>query len=416
MESKSTGKMSVHWRLRDWLISRQRYWGTPIPFINCEDCKVVPVPENQLPVALPKNIKITGECGSPLDHCPEFVNVDCPKCGKPARRETDTMATFFDSSWYYLRYCSAKDSTQAFDKKEAEYWMPVDQYIGGIEHAILHLLYSRFFTKFLKDIGLVNIDEPFVHLLTQGMVLKDGEVMSKSRGNTVDPDEVIAKYGADALRLCTLFAAPPEDQLEWNDGAVDGAWKFLNRIWNAVEHRCSILDGAIEEKNFDDADKDMERLRHATIKKVTADISTHKFNTAISSLMVLMNKVDKYKVVEGNEDKQRLLNKVMQTIILLIAPLTPHLSEELWQMLGGQEGVVQAGWPKYNEEALKQDAVNIIVQVNGKLRSKFDIAADSTEEQVKALVLADKKIQNFIQDKTIRRFIYIPGKLANVVV
>ena len=416
MESKSTGKMSVHWRLRDWLISRQRYWGTPIPFIYCDDCNVVPVPENQLPVALPKNIKITGEGGSPLDHCPEFVNVDCPKCGKPARRETDTMATFFDSSWYYLRYCSAKDSTQVFDKKEAEYWMPVDQYIGGIEHAILHLLYSRFFTKFLKDIGLVDIDEPFVHLLTQGMVLKDGEVMSKSRGNTVDPDEVIAKYGADALRLCILFAAPPEDQLEWNDGAVDGAWKFLNRIWNAVEHRCHILDGDREEKNLDDADKDMERCRHATIKKVTEDISAHKFNTAISSLMVLMNKVDKYKVVEGNENKQRLLNKVMQTIILLIAPLTPHFSEELWQMLGGQEGVVQAGWPKYNEEALKQDTVNIIVQVNGKLRNKFDITADSTEEQVKALVLADSKIQNFIQDKTIRRFIYIPGKLVNVVV
>ncbi len=417
MESESTGKMSVHWRLRDWLISRQRYWGTPIPFIYCEGCGVVPVAEDQLPVALPKNIKITGKGGSPLDYCPEFVNVHCPKCGKKSQRETDTMATFFDSSWYYLRYCSAKDEAQAFDKKEADYWMPVDQYIGGIEHAILHLLYSRFFTKFLKDIGLVDFDEPFIRLLTQGMVLKDGEVMSKSKGNTVDPDEITSRYGADALRLCILFAAPPEDRLEWNDGAVDGAWKFLNRVWNVVEYRCCPTEGDIDKNKFDEADKELEWHRHATIKKVTLDIATHKFNTAISSLMVLMNKIDKYKVEEGNEVKQMLLNKVTQTVILLLAPLTPHISEELWQMMGfGEEGILQAGWPQYDEAALKQDMVNIVVQINGKLRGKFDVATESTEEQIKELVLADSKIQNFIQEKFVRRFIYIPGKLVNIVV
>ncbi|VAX35182.1 Leucyl-tRNA synthetase [hydrothermal vent metagenome] len=417
MEAEGSGKMTTHWRLRDWLISRQRYWGTPIPFIYCEDCGTVPVPEDQLPVKLPKNIKITGEGGSPLGHCKDFVNVDCPKCYKPARRETDTMATFFDSSWYYLRYCSAKDEGQVFDKKEAEYWMPVDQYIGGIEHAILHLLYSRFFTKFLKDVGLVNIDEPFTRLLTQGMVLKDGEVMSKSRGNTVDPDAVIAKYGADALRLCTLFAAPPEDQLEWNDNAVDGAWKFLNRIWNVVELRCSHVEDLVNREDMDKQDKDFIRQQHGAIKKVTEDMEAHKFNTAISSLMILMNAVDKYKFDSSDVKKQALLNHVMQSIIQLMAPLTPHISEELWQMMGcGEQGVIKAGWPKHDEAALKQDSIQIIAQVNGKVRGRFEIPVQSSEEQVKEIVLADDKIKSFMQDKPVRRFIYVPGKLANIVV
>jgi len=417
MEQEQTGKMTVHWRLRDWLISRQRYWGTPIPFIYCEACGVVPVPEDQLPVELPKNIKITGEGGSPLSHCAEFVNVACPQCGADARRETDTMATFFDSSWYYLRYCSAKDDTQVFDKDEADYWMPVDQYIGGIEHAILHLLYSRFFTKFLKDIGLVQFEEPFTRLLTQGMVLKDGEVMSKSKGNTVDPDAVIAKYGADALRLCILFAAPPEDQLEWNDSAVDGAWKFLNRLWNVMEHRYHNLEDKVTVEAMDEQDKELERNRHAAIKKVSQDLEEHKFNTAISSLMILMNSVDKYKFEEGNVVKQALLNRVTQTIVLLMAPLTPHICEELWQTVGhGEESLARVSWPTYDEAALKQDQIQMIVQVNGKLRGKFEVASESTEDQIKELVLADAKIQSFIQNKAIRRFIYIPGKLANIVI
>ncbi|MCK4882518.1 MAG: leucine--tRNA ligase, partial [Candidatus Omnitrophica bacterium] len=365
MEQEGTGEMIVHWRLRDWLISRQRYWGTPIPFIYCDACGTVPVPEDQLPVKLPENIKITGEGGSPLDHCAEFIHVACPKCGAQARRETDTMATFFDSSWYYLRYCSPKDGGNVFDKSQAAYWMTVDQYIGGIEHAILHLLYSRFFTKFFKDLGLVDFDEPFHRLLTQGMVLKDGEVMSKSKGNTVDPDSIIAKYGADSLRLCILFAAPPEDQLEWSNGAVEGAWKFLNRIWNLVEKRYkAVAEGS--DAPLGGQDKDLERDRNATIKKVTQDIAEgYKFNTAISSMMVLMNKVDKYKIEEGNDQAQGVLNRTIESIVLLLSPFAPHMCEELWQKMGGREAsVVEVPWPQYSEEALKQDTVQIIAQVN----------------------------------------------------
>ncbi len=417
MEQEGTGEMTVHWRLRDWLISRQRYWGTPIPFIYCDACGTVPVPEGQLPVELPENIKITGEGGSPLDHCAEFIHVACPKCGAQARRETDTMATFFDSSWYYLRYCSPKDGGNVFDKAEAAYWMTVDQYIGGIEHAILHLLYSRFFTKFFKDLGLVDFDEPFHRLLTQGMVLKDGEVMSKSKGNTVDPDSIIAKYGADSLRLCILFAAPPEDQLEWSNGAVEGAWKFLNRIWNLVEKRYkAVAQGS--DAPLGGQDKDLERDRNATIKKVTEDIAEgYKFNTAISSMMILMNKVDKYKVEEGSDQAQGVLNRTVGSIVLLLSPFAPHICEELWQKMGGQEAsVVEVPWPQYSEEALKQDTVQIIAQVNGKLRGKFDIGVESSEEEVKELVLADKKIQEFVQNKPVKKFIYVPRRLVNLVV
>ncbi len=418
MEQEGAGKMTVHWRLRDWLISRQRYWGTPIPVIYCEACGVVPVPEDQLPVELPQDIKITGEGGSPLAQCPEFVNVQCPKCQADARRETDTMATFFDSSWYYLRYCSAKNDKEVFDKKEAAYWMPVDQYIGGIEHAILHLLYSRFFTKFFKDLGLVDFDEPFVRLLTQGMVLKDGEVMSKSRGNTVDPDSIIARYGADSLRLCILFAAPPEDQLEWNDNAVDGSWKFLSRIWNLVHNRyVDGVDDNITKDQMDQADADLERERNVTIKKVTEDIEKYKFNTAISSMMILMNSVDKYKFAEGSAIKQGILNRVIKTLVILLSPFTPHMSEELWQKFGNKEkSIIASPWPICDEGALKQETVQIIAQVNGKLRAKFQVAASITEAEVKELVLADAKIQSFVDGKPLRRFIFIPGKLANIVI
>jgi len=292
MEDEKTGKKVVHWRLRDWLISRQRYWGTPIPVIYCDTCGVVPVPEKDLPIELPEDIKITGEGGSPLAKSKKFVDAKCPKCGKVARRETDTMATFFDSSWYYLRYISAHNDKEIFNTKDAAYWMPVDQYIGGIEHAILHLLYSRFFTKFFSDLGLIKFEEPFTRLLTQGMVLKDGEVMSKSKSNTVDPDAVIGKYGADSLRLFILFAAPPEDQLEWNDNAIEGSWKFLSRVWNLAEtkYQKDVKDDAASE-----SDKDLERDRNVAIKKFTEDIEKgFKFNTAISSIMVLLNSVDKH--------------------------------------------------------------------------------------------------------------------------
>lgn len=411
------GETTVHWRLRDWLISRQRYWGTPIPMINCKECGLVPVPEDQLPVELPRNIKITGEGGSPLAKSAEFMNTKCPKCGGQALRESDTMATFIDSSWYFLRFCSAHNDKEIFDKKEAAYWMPVDQYIGGIEHAILHLLYSRFFTKFLKDLGLINFDEPFLRLLTQGMVLKDGEVMSKSRGNTVDPDEIIERYGADSLRLCILFAAPPEDQMEWSNGAVDGSWKFLNRIWLTVEQRFVNAADDVDLADFDAQDRELERERNVAIKKVTEDITEgYKFNTAISSVMILMNAVEKYKFTGGNAVKQALLNRAICTVVVLLAPFTPHICEELWEKLGGKESIMQASWPSYDPNRLEQDSIELVVQINGKLRGRFQVARQISEEDVKKLVFADAKIQEAIEGKPIKRFIYIPGKLANLVV
>jgi leucyl-tRNA synthetase len=417
MEKEKMGKMTTHWRLRDWLISRQRYWGTPIPFIYCDVCGLVPVPEKDLPVVLPVNIEITGSGGSPLNYCPEFVITPCPQCGAKARRETDTMATFFDSSWYFLRYCSARNNQEIFDQKETAYWMPVDQYVGGIEHAILHLLYSRFFTKFLKDLGLISFDEPFTRLLTQGMVLKGGEVMSKSKGNTVDPDLIIEKYGADALRLFILFAAPPEDQLEWNDNAIDGSWRFLNRVWLLAENRYQPLDDQISNADLDVDDKDMERERHAAIKKVTEDISLYKFNTAVSSLMILMNRIDKYQVDEKSKIKQKILNRSIKTMVLLLSPFAAHMAEEIWQKISGKvESIVHVSWPMFDESAMKRDSIHIVVQVNGKIRGQFDVPVDITEEELKAIILADQKVQEHVAGKAVKRFIYVPGKLASIVV
>ncbi|MDP2653689.1 MAG: leucine--tRNA ligase [Candidatus Omnitrophota bacterium] len=418
MEQKHMGRVTVHWRLRDWLISRQRYWGTPIPMIYCEKCGIVPVPENQLPVVLPENVKITGEGGSPLAKSAEFVNTTCPKCNATARRETDTMATFFDSSWYFLRYASARNDKEIFDKKEAAYWMPVDQYIGGIEHAILHLLYSRFFTKFLRDLGLVAADEPFTRLLTQGMVLKDGEVMSKSRGNTVDPDAVISRYGADTLRLFILFAAPPEDQLEWNDNAMDGAWRFLNRIWNVIEDKCKPAPDSVAEDRMDDADRALERERNAAIKKTTEDIAGFKFNTAISQLMILMNAVEKYlPVMADSPVRQALLNRTMKTVVLLLSPMTPHICEELWQRMGGtEESIVRVKWPEFDESAMKKASVQVVVQINGKLRGKFTVPPDLPEAALRETVLADAKIQEYLQGKDIKKFIVVPNKLVSIVI
>ncbi|OGX23655.1 MAG: leucine--tRNA ligase [Omnitrophica WOR_2 bacterium RIFCSPHIGHO2_02_FULL_48_11] len=417
------GKVTVHWRLRDWLISRQRYWGTPIPIVYCiEKCRrdgknfMWPVSEEDLPVKLPKNLQITGQGGSPLTKSAEFIHAKCPKCGGAAIREFDTMATFFDSSWYFLRFCSPRDDKQVFDKKEAAYWMPVDQYIGGIEHAILHLLYSRFFTKFLKDLGLVNFAEPFTRLLTQGMVLKDGEVMSKSRGNTVDPDEVIAKFGADTLRLFILFAAPPEDQLEWNDSAMEGSWKFLNRVWNTVENRYQPAERA-DSAVLDRADKDLERERHSAVKKFTENMQKgFKFNTAISAAMILLNAVDQYKADGHSKVKQYYLNEAIKTLVLLLAPMTPHICEELWQMMGQKESIARVSWPSYNEAALEQDTAAIVVQINGKVRGKFDVPAAISEAELKKIILADAKIQQYIGGKAVQKYIIIPKKLVNIVI
>ena len=394
MEKTGIGKTETHWRLRDWLISRQRYWGTPIPIIYCAKCGIVPVPYEDLPVELPKDAPFTGKGGSPLSKVSEFVETTCPKCKSRGRRETDTMATFFDSSWYFLRFCSPKFDKEPFDRQETKYWMPVDQYIGGIEHAILHLLYSRFFTKFFKDLGMVDFAEPFNRLLTQGMVLKDGEVMSKSRGNTVDPDSIIKKYGADTLRLFILFAAPPQTELEWDDRGIEGAFRFLNRVWRIQDNLKEKADGALL------------RMVHRTIKKVTQDIEDFKFNTAIASLMELTNSI-----YQMGADKE-----VFSNLVIMLSPVVPHFSEELWQFLGNKESILKAQWPKYDSRFLIEENITIVIQVNGKLRLKLDVPSDIGEDKLKELVLSDEKLKPWLQGKPVKNFILVPQKLINIVV
>ena len=435
MELKGFGKVSIHWRLRDWLISRQRYWGTPIPMIYCDTCGVVPVAYHQLPVELPKDVQITGEGGSPLAKDRAFVECSCPRCGKQARRETDTMATFFDSSWYFLRFCSAHNNEEIFAKKDVQYWMPVDQYIGGIEHAILHLLYARFFTKFFKDLGLIDVDEPFIRLLTQGMVLKDGEVMSKSRGNTVDPDEVLSKYGADTLRLFILFAAPPEDQLEWNDSGLEGLWKFLNRIYQMVEKRyvttgssLSVIakndpqtsgTGATKQSQQDEVDATLERERNNAIKRVTQSFEEgYKFNTAISHMMVLANAIDKYPYAQSDDPSRRcLLNQSIETLVLLLAPFAPHVAEEMWQMMGKSESTIaRVAWPVFDENALKTSTIVIAVQVNGRVRAQIQITSGISQEELRKICLNDPGVAKYAQEAAIKKFIVVPNKLVSIVV
>jgi leucyl-tRNA synthetase len=393
MQTLGIGSIKTHWRLRDWLISRQRYWGTPIPIIYCVTCGTIPVPYADLPVELPKNAPFTGEGGNPLNKVKEFVEVICPKCAKPARRETDTMATFFDSSWYFLRFCSPKSEDAPFDKQEAKYWMPVDQYIGGIEHAILHLLYSRFFTKFFKDSGMIDFQEPFARLLTQGMVLKDGEVMSKSRGNIVDPDSIIAGFGADSLRLFILFAAPPETELEWDDRGIEGASKFLNRVWR------------IQENLKDAAEPELIKALHKCIKKVSQDYQEFKFNTAIASLMELTNAI-----YQSGADRE-----VFEKLVLMLSPIAPHFCEELWLACGHKESIFHATWPEYDPQKIIEVNVTIVVQVNGKVRCKIEVPLDTPEDKIKQLVLIDEKLLPWIQDKPIKKFILVPNKLLNIV-
>ncbi|MDD5477401.1 MAG: leucine--tRNA ligase [Candidatus Omnitrophica bacterium] len=394
MEAKGIGKIQTHWRLRDWLISRQRYWGTPIPVIYCPACGIVPVPFKDLPVELPADAPFTGEGGSPLGKVKQFVEVKCPKCKGKARRETDTMATFFDSSWYFLRFCSSKFNAAPFDVNEAKYWMAVDQYIGGIEHAILHLLYSRFFTKFFQDLKMIDFSEPFDKLLTQGMVLKDGEVMSKSRGNIVDPDSMIKNYGADALRLFILFAAPPETELEWEERGLEGAYKFLNRVWRIQEN----LKG--------NADPQVLKALHKTIKKVGADFSEFKFNTAIAGLMELTNII-----YQLGADKQ-----VFSSLVIMLSPIVPHFSEELWQILGNKESIFKTSWPKYDPQLLVEENVELVIQVNGKVRSKIEVARGMSEDKLKELVLKDEKLIPWLEGKTPKKFIIVPQKLVNIVI
>ncbi|MCM8763291.1 MAG: leucine--tRNA ligase, partial [Candidatus Omnitrophica bacterium] len=403
MEEKGIGRRTVNWRLKDWLISRQRYWGTPIPIIYCDKCGIVPVPEKDLPVVLPEKAEFTGEGGNPLLKVSDFVNTQCPKCKGPGRRETDTMATFIDSSWYFLRYCSPKLDTACFDKKEVSYWMPVDQYIGGIEHAVLHLLYSRFFTKFLKDIGMIDFDEPFINLLTQGMVLKEGEVMSKSRGNIVEPDGIIKNYGADTLRLYILFAAPPEIEMNWDDRGLEGAFRFLNRVWRLIDTQSIKLKTKDLEKR-----KELVRKTHLTIKEVTEDMESFKFNTAIASIMELVNAI--YQNIDAD------IEEAVKAVVVLLSPICPHLCEEMWQRLGNKESIIQNTWPRYEAAQIKEEKITWVIQVNGKVRQNIETAADISEEELKKLVLSDEKIKTWIRNQPVKKIIIVPQKLVNLVI
>jgi leucyl-tRNA synthetase len=445
LEKEKIGRKTVNWRLRDWGVSRQRYWGTPIPIIYCDVCGPVPVPEEDLPVVLPTDVAFTGEGGSPLTRSPEFLNVPCPQCGEAARRETDTFDTFVESSWYFARYACPDFASGPVDREAAEYWLPVDQYIGGVEHAVMHLLYARFFTKVLRDLGMMRIDEPFTNLLTQGMVcmetrscpthgwlypeeIADGkcarcgapaetgrnEKMSKSKKNVVDPDHLITRYGADTARLFSLFAAPPEKDLEWNEQGVEGCHRFLNRVWRAIADNLELIGGAEIPDRTDGAGRDLRRLVHRTIKKVTEDIDGRfHFNTAIAAVMELVNAIYAF---DARESHPGVLREALEATIRLLAPFVPHIAEELWNAMGHTGGLDAAGWPTWDEAALVEEEKTIVVQVNGKVRGKVTVPAGLDEEGIKQAALAEPNVARFVEGKSVRKVILVPGKLVNVVV
>ena len=413
LEKMGLGKRVVNYRLRDWLISRQRYWGAPIPIVYCDKCGAQAVPEDQLPIMLPTDVEFLPTGESPLKTSAHFEEAVCPVCGGPARRETDTMDTFVCSSWYFLRYCDPKNDKQAWDKDKTDYWMNVDQYIGGVEHAILHLMYARFFTKALYDMGLVSCEEPFENLLTQGMVLKDGTKMSKSLGNVVSPEEIINKYGADTARLFILFAAPPERDLEWNDSAVDGCYRFLNRIWKLVT---AIVDAKYEEKAINGDDKEMRRITHTTLKKVTDDIGKRfNFNTAISAMMEMVNAMLAYRDKAGDNVNGAVMNDAAEKLVLMLSPFAPHISEELWEVLGHDQSLYSHPWPEYVEEYMVKDEIEIVVQVNGKVKGKMVIANGLDKDQVQKLVEANENYDKWIGGKNVFKVIVVPNKLVNIV-
>jgi leucyl-tRNA synthetase len=454
LEEKGLGGKRVSYRLRDWGISRQRYWGAPIPMIYCKQCGTVPVPEKDLPVVLPDNVEVTGMGESPLTKLREFVETKCPKCGGSGQRETDTMDTFVESSWYFDRFACPDFHEGPLDKKRVDYWMPVDQYIGGIEHAILHLLYSRFFTRVLKEMGWVSIEEPFTNLLTQGMVCKevyecpkDGylfpeeveakgeefhcckcgsrisigrlEKMSKSKRNVVDPEYLVEKYGADTARVFCLFASPPEKDLDWNDQGVEGSARFLNRVWRLFyEQRPRLQNvkalpfGAVLEGD----PKFLRQKAHQTIKKVTEDIERFHFNTAISAIMELVNEIYVSEVKDRTDEiSTRVMREAIETVVILLSPFVPHFAEELWRVLGNRESIIKNGWPDYDREAVLEDEILIVIQVNGKLRDRMTIPASYGEEEVKVWALKSEKIQKLTEGKEIKRVILVPQKLVNIV-
>lgn len=414
LEEKGLGKRVVNYRLRDWLISRQRYWGAPIPMVYCEKCGQQPVPEDQLPVMLPTDVEFLPFGESPLKTSPTFAETTCPCCGGKATREMDTMDTFMCSSWYFIRYADPTNAEAAWDKEKADYWLSVDQYIGGVEHAILHLMYSRFFTKALYDMGLVSVEEPFTNLLTQGMVLKDGTKMSKSIGNVVSPEEIIDKYGADTARLFILFAAPPERDLEWNDSAVEGCYRFLNRVWKLV---AAIYDGGYADREVTAADKELRRVIHATLKKVTDDIAGRfNFNTAISAMMEMVNAVTAYRDAEGEAANGAILRDAADKLVIMLSPFAPHICEEMWQQTGHEGMVYNAQWPEYVEEYLQKDAVEIAVQVNGKLKARLTIPAGLDRDAAAAAVAENADYEKWLGGKTAVKTIVVPDKLVNIVV
>jgi leucyl-tRNA synthetase len=454
LEEKGIGGKRIGYRLRDWGISRQRYWGAPIPIIYCDRCGTVPVPDKDLPVVLPSDVAVTGMGKSPLAGLKEFVETQCPKCGGPARRETDTMDTFVESSWYFDRFASPDYHEGALDKKRVDYWMPVDQYIGGIEHAILHLLYSRFFTRVLKEMGWVNIEEPFTNLLTQGMVCKevyecprDGylfpeevetqgeefrcrkcgsqisigrlEKMSKSKKNVVDPEYLVEKYGADTARIFCLFAAPPEKDLDWSDQGVDGSFRFLNRVWRLffeqsprLQDRRPLPFGTVMEGH----PKQLRQKTHKTIKKVTEDIERFHFNTAISAIMELVNEIYGSEVKDREDEvSKRVMREAIETAVVLLSPFVPHFSEELWEALGNRDSVIKRSWPDYDPEAILEDEILIVVQVNGKVRDRMTVPASYGEGEIKTWALKSERVQKLVEGKEIKRVILVPQKLINIV-
>lgn len=411
LEEKGYGYGTVNFRLRDWLLSRQRFWGAPIPIIYCDTCGMVPVPEADLPVRLPDDVAFKGNGESPLPTHPDFTHVACPVCGRDARRETDTMDTFVCSSWYFMRYADPQNADVIFDKDKVDYWMAPDLYIGGVEHAILHLLYARFFTKALRDMGLVSVDEPFPELLTQGMVLKEGAKMSKSKGNIVSPVDILARYGADTARLFILFAAPPERDLEWEDRAVEGCYRFLGRVWRLFETYDPGAQGPRANK-----EDDLRHLVHTTIDRVTKDIDQrYHFNTAISAVMELVNGLYAARD-DQDQGPSPAYKEGMTTLVLLLAPFTPHIAEELWNLLGQEGSVHEAGWPEADPEALKVARVEMVVQVNGKIRARIQVAAEAGQDEVLAVAKTDPAIQEALANKTIRKEIVVPKKLVNLVV
>ena len=439
VERRGIGAGTVQYRLKDWGISRQRYWGTPIPVVYCEACGMVPVPSDSLPVLLPKISEFSGRGDSPLAQVPEFVNTTCPECGGPARRETDTMDTFVDSSWYFFRFCDPKNTDLPFDPDRVSYWGPVDFYSGGVEHAILHLIYSRFFSRVFRDLGMTHLSEPFTRLLTQGMVLKNGQVMSKSKGNVVDPDDMIAKYGADALRLYVMFVAPPEKEIEWTDAGLEGSWRFLARVWRLVDELRETIGGegipSPAQLELNDAERALRRKTHDTVRRVTADLDPRvHLNTAVSALMELVNDLYAFcarteclrvgqhagqQTAVGTVERAAtvaVLKEAVEALVRMISPFTPHMAEELWEVLGHAGGITAAGWPAFDEAVARAEEIVVPVQVNGKVRARLTVPADTPEARLRELALADPQIAKYLEGNAVKKVVVAGGRLVSIVV